>query len=102
MSAIPKSVTTIEEDAFDGCDRLRYIHYAGSQKDWESIKIGEGNDELLSAKMKYRNTKDFLCPWCGDVHIDPLNDDKAYRRFELNLKNSFHRFFAALFGARFK
>lgn len=50
---IPASVTSIEDDAFYGCDALTDVYYAGSESDWGSIAIGESNESLTNAAIHY-------------------------------------------------
>ena len=53
---IPASVKTIERLAFDGCNNLKYVQYAGSKEDWEKISISFGNYELLNANITYKKS----------------------------------------------
>lgn len=43
-----KSVKNIGEKAFDGCIGLEYVHYAGNQKQFSQIGMGQGNDLLVN------------------------------------------------------
>ena len=43
---IPKSVTAIERGAFNYCDRLTEVQYDGTDAEWASIRIEDGNDAL--------------------------------------------------------
>ena len=52
---IPKSVTMINDYAFNYCINLKDIYYTGSERDWENIKIQQGNDNLLSANIHYNS-----------------------------------------------
>ena len=52
---IPATVTTIESNAFWSCTMLLTVYYAGTQAQWNKIKIESyGNDSLISA-YKYFN-----------------------------------------------
>lgn len=46
---IPLSVTNINKDAFKDCSLLSNVYYQGSQEQWSSMIIEEGNDFLLNA-----------------------------------------------------
>ena len=45
---IPDSITSIGEFAFYFCSSLADVYYAGSEKDWDKIKIGAFNELLLA------------------------------------------------------
>ena len=46
---IPTSVTTIEYRAFNACDNLGRVNFAGTVAQWKAIDIGEENDVLNNA-----------------------------------------------------
>ena len=46
---IPTSVTTIEYRAFNACDNLGRVNFAGTVAQWKAIDIGEENDALNNA-----------------------------------------------------
>ena len=50
---IPDSVTSIRTSAFQGCTRLKKVYYGGSQTQWESITIYDGNQWLNHAEKVY-------------------------------------------------
>ncbi len=50
---IPITVTQIERYAFYNCDSLNNVVYAGSQSQWNSIELPEGNDKLKNATRTY-------------------------------------------------
>ena len=50
---IPNNVTNIEGIAFSGCTNLKTINYEGTEEDWETINIKNGNDELKNVKINY-------------------------------------------------
>lgn len=50
---IPKSVTSIENNAFYRAFRMKTVKYKGKKSKWRKIAIGEGNNYLTDAKIKY-------------------------------------------------
>ena len=48
---IPRTVASISDFAFDDCSGLKDVYYAGNQAQWNKIKIGDGNEPLLGAKL---------------------------------------------------
>ena len=53
--AIPDSVTRIGYGAFYDCDSLTDVYYSGSEAQWASIRIHEGNEPLTSATVHYNS-----------------------------------------------
>ena len=49
-------LTNVWYCAFDDCKNLKDVYYAGSQTQWQSIKIRNGNDYLTNATIHYNNT----------------------------------------------
>ena len=43
----------IQKNAFNNNKGLTDVYYAGSNKQWESVKISKGNDDLKKAKIHY-------------------------------------------------
>ncbi len=50
---IPNSVDNIGKYAFYACESLSDVYYVSSAKMWRQIVIGEGNEELTTAKIHY-------------------------------------------------
>ena len=48
---IPDSVTSIGNNAFYECSAMTDVYYAGSQAQWNQIRIGSGNNYLLNAAL---------------------------------------------------
>lgn len=62
---IPSSVTKIGNSAFYECTNLTDIYYAGTEAEWKSIKIYDGNNPLLNATIHYN--------WTGEMpHVHTL------------------------------
>ena len=40
---LPSSIVSIAENAFNGCNNLKAVHFQGTQKQWESIEVKSGN-----------------------------------------------------------
>lgn len=54
---LPKSIDEIEWYAFENCDSLTDIYYAGSEYEWSNIEIDSfRNDALLNATIHYNST----------------------------------------------
>ena len=51
--SIPASVTRICSYAFDYCKALTDVYYEGTDEQWDNITIGNGNDALISANIKF-------------------------------------------------
>ena len=52
---IPKSVTRINDNAFGVCYRLKDVCYTGTEKQWQAISIGSGNEPLLNCPNIHYN-----------------------------------------------
>ena len=53
--AIPDSVTSIGKNAFYDCNSLADVYYSGSEAQWASIIIYNGNEPLTSATKHYNS-----------------------------------------------
>ena len=51
--SLPKSLRRIGPDAFRDCLRLQVVLYGGSEEDWNKIEIGEGNEFLKTAQIRF-------------------------------------------------
>ena len=58
--ALPATITSIGDSAFDGCTNLTTVYYAGTKEQWEAVTIGEENAPLSSATIR-----------CSDGDITP-------------------------------
>ena len=45
---IPESVISIAKGAFDRCNKLENVYYTGSREQWNSIEIGDSNENLFN------------------------------------------------------
>ena len=52
LIGLPESIQTIENSAFEFCDMLSEIRYAGGSADWQKVEIGEGNDRLTDGSIE--------------------------------------------------
>ncbi len=50
---IPTNVTSIPINAFYGCNKLNDVYYSGTEEEWNSILISEGNTALTQATIHY-------------------------------------------------
>ncbi|MGN0542106.1 MAG: leucine-rich repeat domain-containing protein [Acutalibacteraceae bacterium] len=55
---IGNSVTSIGNYAFEGCTSLTDVYYRGSEAEWNSIKIGEDNENLINANIHFNYVPD--------------------------------------------
>ena len=53
---ISDSITSINYYAFENCTSLKDVYYAGTEEQWESIEIGEYNNNLTDAKIHFSST----------------------------------------------
>lgn len=53
---IPSSITSIGDEAFSECENLKNVYYQGSKEDWDKIKIGSDNNDLLNANIHFNST----------------------------------------------
>lgn len=52
---IPEGVTTIGNYAFCACTDLTNVYYTGSEEQWNTIEIGDENNELFAATIHYNS-----------------------------------------------
>lgn len=50
---LPKSVETIYEKTFEGCNNITDVYYGGSESDWAKISKGSENGTLFTATRHY-------------------------------------------------
>ncbi len=55
---IPKSVSKIERDAFQWCDELSDVYFAGSESEWNQISIDRSNSCLTDASLHFLSADD--------------------------------------------
>ncbi len=51
--SIPSTLASIGENAFDGCTSITDVYYNGTESEWESISIADGNSCLTEANIHY-------------------------------------------------
>ena len=49
-------MTSIDTDAFFGCDSLTDVYYGGTSAQWAAISIGNYNTPLTSANIHFTST----------------------------------------------
>jgi N-acetylmuramoyl-L-alanine amidase len=64
--SIPKTITKIGSNAFDGCSALAEVKFYGTKSDWNKITKGSGNSVLGTVKILYicdinGHQYDFVC-----------------------------------------
>ena len=52
-ATIPASVMAIGLQAFEDCEKLWHVLYTGTEEQWNTITLGDGNDGLLSVTRHY-------------------------------------------------
>ena len=52
-ASLPKSLTSIDDKAFGECGALSKVVYNGTKAQLSAVTIGEGNEALTSASVKY-------------------------------------------------
>ena len=73
---IPNSVQTIDEDGFCLCAGLTDVYYAGTEEQWNTIEIGEGNESLLEATIHFEAETSDAVP--GDLDgVEGISEDDA-------------------------
>ena len=56
---IPVEITAIGSHAFDSCENLTAVCYAGTAEQWANVQIGSGNASLTGASVRYYT--DHMC-----------------------------------------
>lgn len=92
---IPDSVTQVYSNSFNNCYSLSNVYFGGSQKRWDAIEIGSGNEALTSATVhcaiscndghQWNNSKvtkaatckeegirTYACSNCGDTKTESI------------------------------
>ena len=52
----PAGLVEIGRGAFEECDALKNVYYSDTKTQWEKIKIGSGNDPLISANIGFNDS----------------------------------------------
>ena len=58
---IPEGVTSIGNYAFSNCSSLAVVYYGGTENQWNSISVGDYNQQLLNALRFYNGETPALC-----------------------------------------
>lgn len=72
---IPASVRSIGYGAFNLCNSLNDVYFGGNRTIWNSIGMGESNNQLLNANIHYTNT---LSGTCGSNLKWTLSEDGTF------------------------
>ena len=64
---IPDGVTSIGDWAFYNCSNLKYVFYTGTETDWSKITNDSNNTALISAAIHYEATGHIYDDWITDV-----------------------------------
>lgn len=51
--AFPAGLRSVGTNAFAGCNSLKSVSYAGSEREWESVSFGDGNGILTHADIDF-------------------------------------------------
>lgn len=52
---IPTSITSVEANAFYGCDALQQVYYGGDEEAFKKVRVSANNDKFKSAEVVYNN-----------------------------------------------
>ena len=82
---IPKSIKSIETEAFSCCDSLTDVYYEGSEEDWEKIVVESGNDCLTGATIHFNcddgsDNEETTEPIVNPISIKDANVSKIENR----------------------
>ena len=73
---IPDSVTNVNDYAFSGCSRLANVFYFGTEEQWNSILIDNGNDYLLGANIHFGHVHKVNI---AEEHVEPTCSESGYK-----------------------
>ena len=80
---IPASVTAIGYKAFSNCSKLKDVYYKGTDKQWGTIEISDGNNSLTSATIHYSGDSKPAAPAAPAVKPDYLlSTGKPYLKWK--------------------
>ena len=51
---IPRSVKTVGDHAFMACEKIKDVFYEGTEKEWNKIDFGKGNEFLKNAEVHFK------------------------------------------------
>ena len=74
---ISNSVTYIGNYAFFGCTALENVYYGGTERKWNSIRIQNGNECLISVEIQFGGIEDPHSGQCGDNVFWSYDEDTA-------------------------
>ena len=77
--SLPKGITVIKEDAFEDCDDLKTVNYAGTETQKKQIEILYGNDDLLNATWHYDEEAPAVTPMPEPATIKKVQAKKSVK-----------------------
>ena len=66
---LSKNLKEIGLRAFDGCSVLDLVHYLGTEKDWNSMTIGNYNTKIINATRHYCTPLDIIDATCSESGV---------------------------------
>ena len=83
MIDLPRSLQSVNTDAFTKCSRLAEVSYRGSEDEWTHISIGEGNECLTAAAFwfvskDFEGSVDTVYLDSGSVNVDLVTHQQSF------------------------
>ncbi len=75
---IPNTVTSVSHFAFYSCNNLTDVYYLGTEKEWNTITIGDANENLTNANIHYIESDNIEVVHLKDQIRFDKNDDGTY------------------------
>lgn len=65
---VPETITTIGKNAFKDCSAIDFVIFKGTEEQWKAVTIGDGNEVLTDAMIRFGAVK--LGDANGDGQVD--------------------------------